>query len=300
MDIARRLIAPSFVFFIAVWATTALPAQKLKDSDCLTCHGGSTLTTEENGKAVSLYVDQNKFKHSVHGRMFHCVDCHTDVKSLAHDTPPAKITCAQCHADAQAAYAHSVHTQARGSGTNPAATCEDCHGSAHEIVGPGGPNSPVYHANIPATCGRCHGQKFLMESNGESAQAFVSYQASVHGRAIANGSQNAAVCTDCHGAHEILPASDVKSPISKFAVAATCGRCHGEVSNTFTASIHGQALREATQWRRPARTATEFTRSSRIRIPIRLWRSRTFLATSARAVTRASGCRKSLAFPVIA
>ena len=174
MDIARRLFAPSFVFFIFAWASTALPAQKLKDSDCLTCHGDSTLTTEENGKTVSLYVDQNKFKHSVHGRMFHCVDCHTDVKSLAHDTPPAKITCAQCHADAQAAYAHSVHAQARRVRHEPAATCEDCHGSAHEIVGPGGPKSPVYHANIPATCGRCHGQKFLMESNGESAQPFVS------------------------------------------------------------------------------------------------------------------------------
>jgi cytochrome b subunit of formate dehydrogenase len=236
------LFVPSFVSFIFVWATIALPAQKLKDSDCLTCHGDSTLTTEENGKTVSLYVDQNKFRHSVHGGMFHCVDCHKDVKSLAHDTTPAKITCAQCHADAQAAYAHSVHARNSGRGQAARASCGDCHGSAHEIVGPGGPNSPVYHANIPATCGRCHGQKFLMESNGGSAQAFVSYQESVHGRAIANGSQNAAVCTDCHGAHEILPATDGKSPISKFAVAATCGKCHVDVAKTFTASIHGQAL----------------------------------------------------------
>ena len=225
------------------WAATAVPAQKLKDADCLTCHGDATLTTEgANGSTVSLFVDQNKFKHSVHGRMFQCVDCHTDVKSLAHEKPPEKVSCGQCHADAQAAYAHSAHAKASKTGTNPAATCEDCHGSAHETVGPGGPSSPVYHANIPATCGRCHGQQFLMESNGESAQAFASYQSSVHGRAIASGSQNAAVCTDCHGAHEILPANDAKSPISKFAVAATCGKCHTEVANTFNVSIHGQAL----------------------------------------------------------
>ncbi len=57
-----------------------------------------------------------------------------------------------------------------------------------------------------------------MESNGESAQPFLSYQDSVHGRAVANGSQKAAVCTDCHGAHEILPANDAKSPIYKFNV----------------------------------------------------------------------------------
>ena len=50
-----------------------------------------------NGKS---HVDETKFKHSVHGRMFTCVDCHTDVKSLAHETPPAKVSCAQCHADA--------------------------------------------------------------------------------------------------------------------------------------------------------------------------------------------------------
>ena len=242
MDIVRKLFAPSFVFFLLFWAATAIPAQKLKDADCLTCHGDPTLTEDVNGSVVSLHVDESKFKHSVHGRMFHCVDCHTDVKSLAHDKPPAKIACAQCHADAQTAYEHSVHSRKTGPGQTAAATCINCHGDAHEIVGPGGPSSSVYHSNIPATCGQCHGQKFLMESSGVSAQPFVSYQASVHGRAVANGSQHAAVCTDCHGAHEILPANDAKSPISKFAVAATCGKCHTDVANTFHVSIHGQAL----------------------------------------------------------
>jgi cytochrome b subunit of formate dehydrogenase len=242
VDKVRKLLVPSFVFFLLFWAATALPAQKLKDADCLTCHGDPTLTEDVNGSVVSLHVDQGKFKHSVHGRMFHCVDCHTDVKSLAHDTPPAKITCAQCHADAQAAYAHSVHARITGPGHTPAATCMNCHGDAHEIVGPGGPTSPVYHSNIPATCGQCHGQKFLMESNGVSTQPFVSYQSSVHGRAVANGSQQAAVCTDCHGAHQILPANNARSPISKFAVAATCGKCHTDIANTFNVSIHGQSL----------------------------------------------------------
>jgi len=247
VDSARRFLVATLAFFLLSWASNAPAAQKLKDADCLTCHGDSSLTTEENGKTVSLYVDQNKFKHSVHGRMFHCVDCHADVKSLAHDTPPAKITCAQCHADAQAAYAHSVHARKTGPGQTAAATCGNCHGSAHEIIGPGGPGSPVYHANIPATCGQCHGQKFLMESNGETAQPFINYQDSVHGRAVANGSMQAAVCTDCHGAHDILPASQAQSPIYKFNVAATCGKCHSEVAGTFNASIHGQALARGNQ-----------------------------------------------------
>jgi cytochrome b subunit of formate dehydrogenase len=81
-----------------------------------------------------------------------------------------------------------------------------------------------------------------MESRGESAQPFISYQESVHGRATEMGSQKAAVCTDCHGAHEILPANDAKSPIYKFNVPTTCGKCHTDVNNTFMQSIHGQAL----------------------------------------------------------
>jgi cytochrome b subunit of formate dehydrogenase len=242
VDIARRFSVPCFVFLLLVWASAAAPAQKLKDADCLTCHGDPTLTEGVNGSAVSIYVDQNKLKHSVHGSMFSCVDCHKDVKSLAHESRPQRVTCAECHADAQEAWSRSIHAKDGKLGQTAAATCEDCHGDVHQIAGSDDPKSPVNHVNIPATCGRCHGQKFLMESNGESAQPFISYQSSVHGRAVANGSQKAAVCTDCHGVHEILPASDPKSPISKFAVASTCGKCHVDVANTFNVSIHGQAL----------------------------------------------------------
>jgi cytochrome b subunit of formate dehydrogenase len=238
---ARWIFAGSFLFFLLAWATTALDAQKLKDADCLTCHGDPTLTEDVNGSVESISVDENKFKHSVHGTMFHCVDCHSDVRSLVHEAPPKKVSCSQCHAEEGQGYAHSIHARATSGGKIPA-SCQDCHGDVHYIVTGEDPKSTVSHANIPATCGRCHGQKFLMESNGVSAQPFISYQESVHGRAVANGSQKAAVCTDCHGVHEILPARDAKSPISKFAVAATCGKCHADVANTFNASIHGQAL----------------------------------------------------------
>jgi hypothetical protein len=212
------LTLTAYFQLVLAWASNALSAQKLKDADCLACHGDATLTTADaNGATVSLYVDQNKFKHSIHGRMFACVDCHKDVKSLAHDTPPEKVTCAQCHADAQEAYAHSTTPKPARVAKFPRHLRGLPRRRARDRRR-GDPKSPVNHANIPATCGRCHGQKFLMESNGESAQPFISYQESVHGRAIANGSKEAAVCTDCHGTHEILPANDAKSPISKFNV----------------------------------------------------------------------------------
>jgi len=229
------------VILLLAWASVAYAEHKPKDSECLACHGDQTLTTEINGKQVSLFVDQGKLKHSIHGDLFACVDCHKDVKGLVHESTPHKVRCAECHADAQEAYSHSLHAKDYRAG-GPGANCQDCHGGAHEVLGVADAKSPVNHANIPYTCGRCHGQKFLMESNGESAQPFYSYQASVHGHATANGSTKAAVCTDCHGAHEILTASDAKSPIYKFNVPGTCGKCHTEVSKTFMESIHGQAI----------------------------------------------------------
>jgi cytochrome b subunit of formate dehydrogenase len=200
-----------------------------------------------NGKTVSLYVNENKLKNSVHGALFTCVDCHKDVTSLVHTTPPKIITCAACHADAEQAYAHSIHAKDSKTGKNAAATCQDCHGGAHQILAADNPQSPVYHDNIPATCGRCHGQKFLMESYGLSTEPFISYQESVHGRAAANGSMKAAVCTDCHGTHAILPADNPRSPIFKLNVAATCGKCHSAIEATFNQSIHGQALARGNQ-----------------------------------------------------
>ena len=208
----------SMIATLLLWAPITQAQPKPKDEECLACHSDPTLTTDVNGKKVSLTVDPAKMNASIHGGMFSCVDCHKDIKFSPHEKPPAKVTCAQCHAETQAAYQHSYHATARKPDGSAPATCADCHGDAHTILPATDPKSPIYHSNIPATCGACHGQKFLMESTGNSAQPFVSYQESVHGRAVEKGSQTAAVCTDCHGAHDILPANDAKSLINKFNV----------------------------------------------------------------------------------
>ena len=242
VNFARRILCYAPVALVLVWALTAYAQRKPKDEECLACHSDATLTTEAGGKQISISVDAKKLKHSIHGSMLTCVDCHTDVRSAVHETPPKKATCAQCHADAEDAYSHSMHAKPGGTGKAVAAQCQDCHGAAHEILASSNPKSPVSHANIPVTCGRCHGQKFLMESSGGSAQPFLSYQESVHGRAVEGGSVKAAVCTDCHGSHAILPANNAKSPIYKFSVPATCGKCHAEIERTFNQSIHGEAI----------------------------------------------------------
>jgi len=241
------------LFCVGTAAAAQKPAPKPTKEDCLACHGDSTLTHEVNGKTVSLYVNPDKFKDSIHGSMFTCVDCHTDLKASPHESTPAKVSCATCHADEQTVYERSFHAKAIKAGDGQAATCTDCHGSPHELLPASDPKSRVNHVNIPATCGTCHGQKFVMEASGHSAQPFLSYQESVHGRAVAAGSEKAAVCTDCHGTHEILSANDPKSSIFKFNVPQTCAKCHEPVKQEFMASIHGQAIARG-DWQAPVCT----------------------------------------------
>ena len=243
-----HLIRSSWILVVFATVLLAAPverclaAQKPTSDDCLVCHGDSSLTHEVNGKQVSLSVNPDAFKNSIHGAMFTCVDCHTDLKVSPHEKTPAKVLCSTCHADEQSAYDRSYHGKAFQNGDAKAASCIDCHGGPHELLPATDPKSRVNHANIPATCGVCHSQKFVMEASGHSAQPFYSYEESVHGRAVAAGSDKAAVCTDCHGSHEILAASDTKSSIYKFNVPLTCAKCHQGVEQEFMQSIHGQAI----------------------------------------------------------
>ncbi len=217
-------------------------APKLGNADCLACHSDPSMTKDENGKQVSLAVDEKKFTSSIHGSMFTCVDCHADVKEVPHSNTPAKPACAQCHADQQKAYDSGFHAKAIKGGDSKAANCQDCHGNIHEILPASDPNSPVSHTNIPKTCATCHSNQATMQSAGLSAAPSMSYQESVHGKLVAGGDQKAAVCSDCHSAHDIRPAGDPQSTIFKANVPVTCAKCHEAQKNEFMASIHGQAI----------------------------------------------------------
>ena len=249
-----KLVFLLFVLVGSSWgANKKEQAPADKNAECLACHSDATLVKEENGKQVSLHVDEEHFKSSIHGSMFVCTDCHKDVKGFPHDPAPAKVDCATCHEQEVKAYNSSLHAIARQKGNLSAATCLDCHGNIHEVLPSSDANSRVSHLNIPKTCGSCHGQKFVMQSSGLSAAPFTSYQESVHGKAVAAGSEKAAVCTDCHGTHDILPPGDSKSTIFKFNVPTTCAKCHDNVKQEFMGSIHGQAIAKG-NWQAPVCT----------------------------------------------
>lgn len=244
-----------FVLLLSVLGLAAAKpkaAPKMSNEECLACHNDASLAKDENGKQVSLHVDDAAFKASIHST-FGCTDCHGDIKAFPHDPTPVKPVCATCHADQQTAYDHGVHAKAAAAGNANVAKCQDCHGNVHTIVPASDPTSKVAHNNIPQTCGACHSKNLVMASSGVSSTTYGSYEQSVHGKAVTGGSQKAAVCTDCHGAHDILNGGDPKSPVTKFNIPATCARCHGEVAHKYNESIHGQQIARG-NWQSPVCT----------------------------------------------
>jgi formate dehydrogenase gamma subunit len=211
--------------------TKAAAQPKLSNDDCLACHSDASMV---NGKDVH----GDAFKASIHGSMFSCVDCHTDVKTLPHGAGLAKPTCVTCHADEQAKFANGVHGKALAAGNAKAANCEDCHGNIHEILPASDPKSRSAKVNIPKMCGQCHGQAMP----GMAGKPSLAYQESVHGKLVAAGNDKAAVCSDCHEAHDIRRAGDFTSPVFRANVPKTCSKCHSGEEAQFVKSIHGKSL----------------------------------------------------------
>ena len=76
-----------------------------------------------------------------------------------------------------------------------------------------------------ASCANCHQDKY--DSTLDS----------VHQKALAAGNLEAAVCTDCHGAHNTQPLDQPRSRIPQ-----TCERCHSTIYDLYEESVHGAAL----------------------------------------------------------
>lgn len=167
-----------------------------------------------------------------------CQGCHAPGKTLPY------LGGARFHTQPHDAYDRGFHARAIQSG-HKAASCIDCHaknGDMTTMLPAADSNSTINRNNIAETCGRCHGDKTVMRGSGISDRPFLSYRESVHAKALARGNTGAAVCTDCHNSHDILPASDSRSPIAKGNIPSTCSKCHQSEAAEFMQSVHGQAV----------------------------------------------------------
>ena len=168
-----------------------------------------------------------------------CQGCHGPGKQLPY------LAGSLFHTEPHSGYDHSFHAQAKQNDAK-AAACLDCHtknGDLTTMLPASDPQSTINRANVAATCGRCHGDKSVMQGSGISNRVFLSYRESVHAKAIARGNMSAAVCTDCHNGHDIEPASNQQSSIAKVNIPNTCGKCHRREANEFVDSVHGQAVK---------------------------------------------------------
>src|ERR1035441_4100770 len=158
--------------------------------------------------------------------------------------------CAGCH-DAgprtgkrQAGVPPGFHAAALKASPHAALECVACHSDIKEVP----------HADKLAR----------VDCGGGHSEEQTQYSASVHGKKAAQNDAFAPGCKLCHGTHDILPPSNLKSATSVINVPRLCGGCHSEgseVSKTRTMSqtnilenyrdsIHGMGLFQRSEERR--------------------------------------------------
>jgi len=191
---------------------------------CGECHGS------RQGNAPEVY---SKYIDSIHGFALtkdgllvaaSCSSCHGAHKILSSKNPQSRTnhanvpaTCGSCHAGPKTAYMESIHGQMLAAGVEDAPVCTSCH-TAHQISDMRDVNTQIKTA---ATCGGCHKDEYS------------TYGDTFHAQVSALGYRETARCWDCHGFHDILPASDPNSKIAPAHLVSTCGRCHANANASF-------------------------------------------------------------------
>jgi len=120
------------------------------------------------------------------------------------------------------AYTASIHGQQE-------MTCGGCHPNHEEYPHPEvtAPDHRSYTLEMNETCFDCHPDQSEL------------VQDSSHAQALAEGNIEAAVCVDCHGAHDTVALSQ-----ARVRIATTCRQCHSTIYDKYSESAHGKALRE--------------------------------------------------------
>lgn len=99
----------------------------IPDENCLECHSDKDLKMEKDGAEVSIFVDEEKLRASVHGKN-HCAECHKDLTAEHPDDekPAQKVDCAKCHEKQSVSFGASVHGLA-----GRARACRACRQRCH-------------------------------------------------------------------------------------------------------------------------------------------------------------------------
>ncbi|UCG88171.1 MAG: hypothetical protein JSW71_06405 [Gemmatimonadota bacterium] len=156
----------------------------------------------------------------------------------------AMLACGNCHLEEYRLYKDTVHGVAvlQGGNIEPP-FCTDCHGW-HYVLPAEDERALTNPANIPRTCQNCHGQAEIKRRYGLTKNVAETFEHSFHSRRGELGSEAVAVCTSCHGWHDIYAADDPRSRVNTTHVSQTCGECHQGAQLNFAAAFtHGEVSR---------------------------------------------------------
>ncbi len=174
------------------------------NSNCMMCHSDPDFKgIFRNGEMISLYVDGGAYEQSVHGPAgLNCVACHTAISEYPHHSKE-QVSCVSCHEE-EGGQPDSYETL----------RVELSFTDHRELT-----------LAVNEECRACHEGEF--EVAGDSA----------HVRVQEAGNEEAPVCVDCHGNHDISKLGESRGGVSRM-----CGSCHVAVYTTYESSIHGTAL----------------------------------------------------------
>lgn len=174
----------------------------------------------------------------------------------------AQNTCVDCHSLLEQPLRVSEETFAQDIHAQKGLTCASCHGGdptradADAMAKSAGFKGKIERSQVPALCGSCHSDAAFMRKYNPSLRTdqLGQYKTSVHGKLFAKGDKNVAVCTDCHGVHDLRPASDSRSNVHPLNIAQTCSRCHADAARMkaykiptdqfekYNSSVHHEAM----------------------------------------------------------
>ena len=204
---------------------------------CKKCHSANYEKTLDSMHAT--LAQQGKLDAPV------CTDCHGAHNVQKPDQPRARVstTCSQCHADVYTQYKDSVHGSALIQEDNPdVPVCTDCHG-VHNIQDP---RTAQFRIATPELCAGCHTDPQRMAKYNLSTDVYSLYQTSFHGVDVSVYRANwptirhdSAVCTDCHGVHDIRKTEDPQSKVNQVNLLATCQKCHPAAGPNWTSAWTG-------------------------------------------------------------
>lgn len=171
-----------------------------------------------------------------------CIDCHGShgISRTGKERSLIARRCQRCHAGIYETYSKSVHGNALFNENNQdVPVCADCH-TAHTIEDPRTLN---YRERIPDICSNCHANKSIVGKYGLSTAVVDSYLSDFHGvtlrfyklqsNVLKKPAKPIAVCTDCHGTHNITSTIGPDATVVKANLRNRCLKCHTNAPTNF-------------------------------------------------------------------